>query len=86
MSVVPIRSAAKPRNGWLHVYRFPDGDLVVQHESASGNSFGLIARFGADELEQAVRCALNVLPDFPPSRLGQVALPRDLEPIGGRAA
>ena len=88
MSVVnlfPPRQAATRSHGWLHVTRHADGKLAVEHESASGELWGMIATFEQDQLEQAVRCALNILPDFGSTRLGHVALPLEFEP-GGKAA
>ena len=68
-----------PETGWVHVTRMPDASLEVQHESRSGDSWGLIAGFAPDELEQAVAAALNALPDYRPARLGLVALPLELD-------
>jgi hypothetical protein len=69
-NVVPIKPTW-PSHGLVHV--LPEGDgLQVLHESASGSSFAILARFGSDEREQAVQAALDALPTYAPCKLGEI--------------
>jgi hypothetical protein len=69
-NVVPLRRAW-PSHGLIHVLP-QGGGLEVLHESASGSSFATLARFGADEREQAVQAALDALPTYAPCKLGEI--------------
>lgn len=72
-NVVPLRgnSTRRQSHGLIHVLANEDG-LEVHHESASGGSFALLARFGLNERETALRAALDALPTYAPCRLGEV--------------
>lgn len=69
-NVHPIRRTW-PSFGLIHVIPEDDG-LQVLHESASGSSFAILARFGAHEREQAVQAALDALPTYAPCKLGEI--------------
>ena len=68
--VVPIRRTW-PSHGLIHVLRHEDGRFEVLHESASGESFALLALFDADERDAAVKAAVDAPPTYAPCKLGR---------------
>ena len=63
-NVIPIRPPGPPRQyGTIHV-RLTDDGWMVDHESSSGGSWGLINIFPPDQMEQAYTCAVASLPKY----------------------
>lgn len=60
--------------GKMHVRRVADEWLAVEQEGSGGSSYGRLATFSPDERDKAVRFALDSLPEYPGSVLGEVEL------------
>jgi hypothetical protein len=82
-NIVTFPGGAKPfapARGTIHVIREEDGCWRVEHESASGGSWGNLGRFHADNRLEAIRCACSKLEEYSACNL-QVA---DIDPPGTR--